>query len=225
LAGSGKSQIARKFASCWLERHTFFYWFDASSLSTLDRSFRGFARDVSIIHEAASTSDDSAYVRRKVCDWIVKFGGEWLLVYDNYDIMELQEEDNYNISKYFPLSASGRILVTTRNQEVRTVTGGTLVDIGTMTEDEAIALFVKSANLNIPDETSDEWAELREIACQLLGSYPLAIAQGASYLRLGYIGETSVLSKLQRYKKEYSLREVAILKADDGMKVREYDDP
>lgn len=222
LAGSGKSQIARRFASCWLERHTSFYWFDASSSSTLDQSFRGFARDASIIHAAASISDDSAYVRRKVCDWIVKFGGEWLLVYDNYDIMELQEEDHYNISKYFPLSASGRIVVTTRNREVRTVTGGTLVDIGTMTEDEAIALFVKSANLNLPDRTSDEWAELREIACQLLGSYPLAIAQGASYLRLGYMGETTVLSKLQRYKQQYSSHEVAILKAEDGMKVREY---
>ena len=136
--------------------------------------------------------------------------------------MELREEDEYNISKYFPLSASGRILVTTRNREVRTITGGTLVDIGTMTEDEAIALFVKSANLHIPDQTSDEWAELREIACQLLGSYPLAIAQGASYLRLGYIGEISVLSKLQRYKREYALREVAILKAENGMKVQEY---
>ena len=188
LAGSGKSQIARRYASCWLDRHTSFYWFDASSSSTLDQSFRGFARDASMINAAASTSDDSAYVRRKVCDWIVKFGGEWLLVYDNYDIMELREEDDYNISKYFPPSASGRILVTTRNREVRTVTGGTLVDIGTMNEDEAIALFVKSANLNLPGQASDEWAELREIASELLGSYPLAIAQGASYLRLGYMG-------------------------------------
>lgn len=222
LAGSGKSQIARKFASCWLERHTSFYWFDASSSSTLDQGFRGYARDASIIHEAASSSDDSAYVRRKVCDWIVKFGGEWLLVYDNYDVMELREEDTYNISRYFPLSASGRILVTTRNREVRTVTGGTLVDIGTMTEDEAIALFVKSADLNLPDKTSDEWTELQEIACQLLGSYPLAIAQGASYLRLGFMDETSVLSKLQRYKKQYSSHEVAILKAKGGMKVQEY---
>ena len=144
------------------------------------------------------------------------------MVYDNYDIMELREEDNYNISRYFPPSASGRILVTTRNREVWTVTGGTLVDIGTMTEDEAVALFVKSASLDIPDQTSDEWAELREIACQLLGSYPLAIAQGASYFRLGYMGETSVLSKLQCYKKQYSSHEVAILKAEDGMKVREY---
>lgn len=101
-------------------------------------------------------------------------------------------------------------------------TGGALVDIGTMTEDEAIALFAKSADINLPDQTSDEWAELREIACQLLGSYPLAIAQGASYLRLGYMRETSVLSKLQHYKKQYSSREVAILKAEDGMKVREY---
>lgn len=222
LAGSGKSQIARKFASYWLERHTSFYWFDASSSSTLDNSFRGFARDASIIDAAASTSDESAYVRRKVCEWILKYGGEWLLVYDNYDIMELREDDDYNISKYFPLSASGRILVTTRNREVQTVTGGTLVDIGTMTEEESIALFVKSANLNLPDQTSDEWAELREIACQLLGSYPLAIAQGASYLRLGYMDETSDLSKLQRYKKQYSSHEVAILKAEGGMKVREY---
>lgn len=78
--------------------------------ATLDQSFRGFARDALIIDAAASTSDDSAYIRRKVCDWIVKFGGEWLLVYDNYDIMELREDDDYNISKYFPLSASGRIL-------------------------------------------------------------------------------------------------------------------
>lgn len=115
LAGSGKSQIARKFASCWLERHTSFYWFDASSSSTLDQSFRGFARDASIIDAAASTSDDSAHVRRKVCEWIVKSGGEWLLVYDNYDFMEPREDDYFNISKYFPLSASGRILVTTRN--------------------------------------------------------------------------------------------------------------
>ena len=222
LAGSGKSQIALKFASRWLERHPSFYWFDASSSSTLDQSFRSFARDTSIIDAAASTSDNSAYIRRKVCDWIVNSGGEWLLVYDNYDIMELREEDGYDISSYFPLSASGRILVTTRNREVRTVTGGVLVDIGTMTEEEAITLFVKSANLQLPDQTSDEWAELREIACRLLGSYPLAIAQGASYLRLGFMGETSVLSKLQSYKKQYASHEVAILRAEDGMKVREY---
>lgn len=91
-----------------------------------------------------------------------------------------------------------------------------------MNEEEAIALFVKSADLELRDQISDEWAELREIACQLLGSYPLAIAQGASYLRLGYMGDASVLSKLQRYKKQYASHEVAILKAEDGMKVREY---
>jgi len=36
------------------------------------------------------------------------------------------------------------------------------------------------------------------------------------------MGEISVLSKLQRYKKQYASHEVAILKAEDGMKVREY---
>ncbi|MCJ1378003.1 hypothetical protein MMC17_001099 [Xylographa soralifera] len=138
----------------WLERRASFYWVDASSSSTLDQSFRSFARDTSIINAVASTSDNPAYVRRKVCDWIVKFGGEWLLVYDNYDIMELREDDGYDISIYFPLSVSGGILVTARNREVQTVTGGTLVDIGTMTEEEAIALFVTSAYLELPNQTS-----------------------------------------------------------------------
>ena len=126
-------------------------------MNSTQRPLRLLSRDASIIPAAASTSDDSGYVRRKICDWIVKFGGEWLLVYDKYDIMELREDVYHNISKYFPLSASGRIFLTTRNREVQTVTGGNLVDIGTMTEEEAVALCVKSADLNTPDQTSDEW--------------------------------------------------------------------
>ena len=222
LAGSGKSQIARSFAEHWLVEHSALHWFDASNTNTLNQSFQDFARDVGIVSGATSINNDATWIRRKVCGWIMACEEEWLLIFDNYDIMNLKEGDEYDIAAYFPLSAKGRILITSRNREVQSLIGGALLDIGQMTDDEATELFAKHAQIGTLLDSPDERDALREIACDLLGSYPLAIAQGASYFRHGFQASAPLLVRLQRYRQQYFSHEEAVLHAATGLKVRDY---
>jgi hypothetical protein len=48
LAGSGKTQLARRYAKDWCQDHRYYYWFDASSLGSLKAGFKDFATDAGI---------------------------------------------------------------------------------------------------------------------------------------------------------------------------------
>ena len=221
LPGSGKSQLVRQFAKSWYDDHRPFYWMDASSVNTLNRSFLRFAMDANLGGNNKMLDGDPEYVRQKVCDYIADHSMDWLLVYDNYDILEMKDGEYYNIRKYFPLSSRGCIIVTTRNREVVDEVTGILIEIGAMSGEEAVALFQKHGGLLEGPRPMDQLKIEMEIACNLLGSFPLAIAQGAAFFKQCIRPDVSAVTRLESYRKRYIDHEHDMLKSITRSRVSE----
>ncbi|KAI8648856.1 NB-ARC domain-containing protein [Fusarium sp. Ph1] len=108
--------------------------------------------------------------------------GKWLLIIDNADDMSVlygstQQPDG--IADFLPDSDNGRILFTTRSQEVAVnVAGSCVVELSEMSPDEAKALLQKS--LIKKDQAQDDG--LVGELLQKLTHLPLAISQASAYM-------------------------------------------
>lgn len=100
LAGSGKSQLARQHARSWLQKHDSLYWIDATSLMTIKQSYLNFATKAGLAGVSRATVANPEFVRQQVRHYIANHCKQWLLIFDNYDIMEMEEEGYFNIGKY-----------------------------------------------------------------------------------------------------------------------------
>ena len=101
-------------------------------------------------------------VVRDVKTFIEDYPGRWILVFDNYDVPE-----GY-LRRFFPGGSRGHILVTTRNREVETETGGESLHVESMAVAEAVELLDKVSAL--PEEITEETQILKEsIVRDLLG--------------------------------------------------------
>lgn len=201
---------------------------DASSLGTLHRSFEAFARDLNLPGPAhrfnAEAMHAAGSLQASIMDWAVvrdvktfieNYPGRWLLVFDNYDVPE------GNIRKFFPKGSRGHILVTTRNREVETETGGESLHVESMAVAEAVELLDKVSALT--EEITEETQILKEsIVRDLLGCWPLAIAQAGSYIRNIISRTLSTQQRLQRFKERYQTHESKMLEGDGGSLVAEY---
>lgn len=228
LAGSGKTQLVRNLANSWPQKDCAFCWIDASSLGTLHRSFEAFATDLELpgpahrfnakaMHTAGSLQASIMEWRvvRDVKSFIENYTGRWLLIFDNYDIPEGK------IREFFPKGNHGSIVVTTRNREVETETGGDSLHVESMEVAEAVELLEKVAALT--GTTTDETQTLKEsIVSGLLGCLPLAIAQAGSYIRNIIPRTLSTQQRLQRYKERYQTQESKMLEGEGGSLVAEY---
>lgn len=228
LPGSGKTQLVRNLANTWPKDDCAFYWIDASSLGTLHRSFEAFARDLKLPNPAhkykARAMHTAGSLQASIMDWkimrdvksfIENYKGRWMLIFDNYDIPE------GSIREFFPGGSRGHIVVTTRNREVETETGGDSLHVDSMEVAEAAELLDKVAALT--GTTADETQTLKEsIVCDLLGCLPLAIAQAGSYIRNIIPRTLPTQQRLQRYKERYQTQETKMLEGEGGSHVVEY---
>lgn len=228
LPGSGKTQLVRNLANTWPKDDCAFYWIDASSLGTLHRSFEAFARDLKLPSPAhrykARAIHTAGSLQASIMDWkivrdvktfIENYNGRWLLIFDNYDVPQ------GSIREFFPGGSRGHIVVTTRNREIDTETGGDSLHVDSMEVAEAAELLDKVAALTAT--TADETQTLKEsIVCDLLGCLPLAIAQAGSYIRNIISRKLSTQQRLQRYKERYQTQESKMLEGEGGSHVVEY---
>jgi len=111
-----------------------------------------------------------------VKNWLSKEeNSQWLMVFDNADDLR-----SVPISKYFPLTHSGHIVITSRDQEA---VGGVAEEglvLGPLASGEAISLLLSTAGVRQP--SPDDWRNAEEIV-RLLGSLPLAINQAGAFIR------------------------------------------
>jgi hypothetical protein len=178
LAGSGKTQLVRRWAKEWLLNHSYSHWFDASSLETLNSSFVDFAAEAGIFRHATNTSHKSTV--QQVIKYISELQGEWLLVFDNFD---LPEKQRFDLRHFFPEGSRGKVIVTSRNKDIGDEIGAEILYVDIMSEEEAVDLLRKSANIiNNTQDVEQKNAELL-VATDLLGSLPLAIAQGGAFIK------------------------------------------
>ena len=99
--GIGKTQICLKFIEEMSGRFSHVFWVDASSVESVTISLRGIS---SISAAQASCLDDSV---DSVLQWISGIQEEWLIVFDNADVLPV-----YEVEKFIPQGNRGNVLIT-----------------------------------------------------------------------------------------------------------------
>src|SRR5258708_14963849 len=98
--------------------------------------------------------------------WLARQGvGRWMLFFDNADDVQLRLKD------LFPASASGNILVTTRNQELRLCAKGYNENVRDMDHEDATNLLL---HLSHAEETDEN----RVLAAQIVQVFTFILRLG-----------------------------------------------
>jgi Cdc6-like AAA superfamily ATPase len=158
--GVGKTQLVREYIYAHTADFKSIIWIDAQSLQTTQTSFLGFMQKLIHLHARRSTESPPSYVKitrhlsmtgfvdetgriilnqdvlnqvvSAVREWLNRSGNtSWLLVFDNVDDLE-----TFRISDFFPNSASGNIILTSRRPECGRLGEGW--ELNVMQEQESI---------------------------------------------------------------------------------------
>ena len=140
LGGMGKTQLAITFAQQNKSEYTTIVWLDANSETTLRQSIARFAVR---LRPKSAESQGSAQEQeeQRISDfraWLSDVeNSKWLLIFDNHDNPKIGSQSNsdaYNVKQYFPHSAQGSILITTRSSKL---IYGKMLKLKTLNEDHS----------------------------------------------------------------------------------------
>jgi tetratricopeptide (TPR) repeat protein len=195
LGGIGKTQVALEFAytvkASWPEYSVF--WIPALSMESMEQACSDIARIRGIPPAVDDKEDIKELVRQYLND---EAAGQWLLIVDNADDMELLfgTGQSKGIADYLPQSENGLIIFTTRHQEVAvSLADSDVIELEEMDRQEAVSFLEKSLvrkHLLGNDTTTTELLDE-------LTYLPLAIAQAAAYLNRNRIPISEYLRLLR----------------------------
>ena len=170
LGGSGKTQTALQYAVRNRTRYT-------SGIAVLNAN-----SEVTIIADYCRIFEwlNLGSVSNKVTatkEWLSREeNSAWLLIFDNADDLE-----SMSLSKYFPASLWGHIIITSRDRAAIGSVGkeGSVMD--RLTAEEAVEVLLEKAGIRNASQVELEMA--RVIVVELLGCLPLAVDQGGAFMR------------------------------------------
>jgi len=180
LGGIGKTQVALEFAHTVKENwpdHSVF-WIPALSLESMEQACGRIARMRGISHVADEKEDVKEIVQQYLSN---EASGNWLLVVDNADDAEILygTSQSKGITDYLPQNEHGKILFTTRVQEIAvSLADNDVYELEEMYRQEAVDLLQKSL---IRKELLDNNTVTTQLLAELT-YLPLAITQAAAYL-------------------------------------------
>lgn len=173
MPGSGKSDLALRYA----EEHAMYYWgifwIDASTRENAKESYAEIGKlgGVEPIEQAAK-------------HWLAHLHASytWLLIVDNAD------DGEASLEELFPPSvrgfAQGCVLVTTRNPENVVHGSAGSLPLGVMSDAEANVLLLRAANVEKPWTAGP--VELARGICKHLHNLPLALMHAGRAIRNGF---------------------------------------
>lgn len=168
LSGSGKTELAFKFAYESRDKFWGVFFVDGSSRKNASSSYAEIA-----------TLGGVEPNERAAKNWLMTRALPWLLIIDNVD------DEDIDVDELLPQGEKGCILMTTRNPAHMTYgnSGERYMELRTMEPDEAEVLLIKAA------EEPRPWPKLvvdsaNEI-CVALGFLPLALVQAAKAILKG----------------------------------------
>ena len=183
----GKSQLAIEYVYQIRERspETWVFWVHASNAARFGQSYRDIADTAKIF----GRRDPKANVFKLVHDWLYYDKRNWVLVLDNFDDAgflcdadqgQPTQPDSNALRPprdYLPQSQNGSILITSRSREavLKHIEEKGVINIGSMGEEDALALFEKKLGKQGDDKYITELAAVLEYM-------PLAIVQAAAYI-------------------------------------------
>ncbi|PVF92082.1 hypothetical protein CPB86DRAFT_239737, partial [Serendipita vermifera] len=163
LGGSGKTQIALKFASEFEEKYKngSVYFLDASSQVTLET-------DLKSLVTSQSDYDTDALV------WLAGTKRDWLIIMDNAD------DPSLDLAKFIPRCGHGHIIITTRNHLRKILAPKSTHPVDSLPLDDSTVLLLETSGY----EDNEANRQLSEKIAQELGCLPLALAHAGSYILL-----------------------------------------
>lgn len=110
MGGIGKTQLAIAYAKRYRQHYLSTFWINASSMTTIQSSFRIIARRIGATGSKKDVDVDDDQILTNVLNWLSELdNSHWLLIFDNYD-----EPDRFAISNYFAYEFHGSIIITSR---------------------------------------------------------------------------------------------------------------
>lgn len=176
LGGTGKTQIALKFAEDKRDRFDSIFWIDASSTETVEQCFQ----DVALLLRLP-IGNNEAFIRSVKHQLAQMRNKRWLLIFDN--------ADDISLVPYLPQGNHGCILITTRNPRAKRYLGPLdqqAYHVEEMTPDEAVELLLRAAGLlhglsRVADIDAESLDHSHKIV-KTLGYLALAIDQAGAYI-------------------------------------------
>ncbi|MCJ1224820.1 hypothetical protein MMC12_001466 [Toensbergia leucococca] len=186
MGGSGKSEVALKFA--YDNRAEFWgvFWIDARSRSSLNRGFVDIAKMCDLY--------DKSFEGAKL--WLQNTPHSWLLILDNAD------DPKIDYAEYLPAASRGNVLVTSRVKECAILQTAGKDCYERLSEETAVELLLKACDID-PSLYDTHAAKALEIV-DLLGHLALAIIQAGASIRQG-------ICDLGDYKKEFEVQRGRLL--------------
>ncbi|KAF8595674.1 FabD/lysophospholipase-like protein [Ceratobasidium sp. AG-I] len=195
LGGAGKTQLALKFVDMHKKLFWDVFYIDATSHQTASAGLSNLAKAAN-----AGTTQEEALA------WLESKQERWLLILNNADDPKL------NLQQFFPKCAHGDILITTRNQEMRTHARGTggFCRVGGMLPADALELMIKVS----PVEDEQDAASTATSLVKQFGYFALAIVQAGAYMHTTECGSAEYFKIFQKARAEV-LRRGLIQQQDD----------
>ncbi|KAK3346014.1 hypothetical protein B0T25DRAFT_612183 [Lasiosphaeria hispida] len=168
LSGSGKTELAFKFADEYRNKFWGVFFVDGSSKKNVSSSYTDIA-----------TLGGVEPNEKAAKNWLATRALPWLLIVDNVD------GDEIDIEELLPQGTKGCVLITTRNPAHMTYgnVGDRYMELLPMEPDEAESLLIKAAEVRRP------WPQLvvesAGSICRALGFLPLALVQAAKAMLSG----------------------------------------
>ncbi|AOS83621.1 hypothetical protein BIU88_05340 [Chlorobaculum limnaeum] len=160
LGGIGKTQLAVEYAYRHSASYEVIWWIRSEEPSTLASDYAALALELGLPEKEEA---NQAMVVQAVTRWLER-NNNWLLIFDN-------ARDAASIKPYLPRSASGHVLITSRNPDWRSVVNPLPVEV--WERNESVAFLLKRTG------RTDE-AGANALA-EELGDLPLALEQAAAY--------------------------------------------
>lgn len=162
LSGSGKTELAFKYAERARNKFWGVFFVDGSSRKNASSSYA----DIATLGGAEPNEKAGK-------NWLMICAYPWLLIIDNVD------EEEVDVDQLLPPGAKGCILITTRNPRLTVYgnAGTSSLELLVMEPDEAEVLLTQAAEE--PRPLTKLLADSAFSICQALGYLPLALVQAA----------------------------------------------
>ncbi|KAH8151561.1 uncharacterized protein LAJ45_04182 [Morchella importuna] len=206
VTGAGKTHLAREY---FFHRKSEFpggaFWIDCKhsgdtlSTESLDLGYCMIAEELGLSNQQNINKhqnvDPKLSTRFEVNNWFDKHDG-WLLVLDGANV-ETNNEVNL-LSEYVPKSKGGSIILTTLNSSfagAARLGSPERLDLGRITEDEAVRMVMHYSQINSPSGVEVEAAKK---LVKHLEYNPLAIQSAGSYIKGKKVSVSDYLKKYEK---------------------------
>lgn len=179
LTSARKTSVAKECAYLWMKRaSSSILWINADTVETI-------SNDHKTISGTIDTSDASSHPQQSLklpenFRSFLRNRQDWLLIFDNADNIGITSD------AYIPPDPSGHVLFTSRDSRLaRLLQNAVEIRLGGLPGDEAEDMFLAlTGRSDIAEEyLIDRHSRVPAYIVKQLENFPLAIAQGASFLR------------------------------------------